>query len=168
MYPQGSDIPSEEARVEVLGSVLSRLPRPHLLVIDAVVSHLVKLVKSTTTPEETDEVYLTKLGISVARGTFFLYFANGQSKSMLMGCFLVGLLRPKIETAVTLSDKFQPIFLVDLLTHYEKILPVAIELRRKLVPTATQRKNTRPVDMRVRRSGLGIEGSVPDNQAQVM
>ncbi|KAG0144242.1 hypothetical protein CROQUDRAFT_80137 [Cronartium quercuum f. sp. fusiforme G11] len=143
VYPQGSEMPSVEARIEVLGSVLSRLPRPHLLVIDAVVSHLARLVKSTTTPDEKDEVYLTKLGLSVARG----------------------LLRPKVETAVTLSDRFQPIFLSDLVTHYDRILPVAIELRGKLVP-APQRKNTRPVDMRVKRSGLGIEGSVPDGQAQ--
>ncbi|MBW0504856.1 hypothetical protein O181_044571 [Austropuccinia psidii MF-1] len=148
IYPQraGIETPPVDARVDVLATLLSRLPKPHLMVIDAIISHLRNLVSSTKTAED-DEVYLMKLGLSLSRS----------------------LLRPKIETAVTLSDRFQPLFLVDLIKYYERVLPVAIGLRNKLLESGQkklQRKSTRPIDMRVRRSELGIEGSVPENQAQ--
>lgn len=82
------------------------------------------------------------------------------------------LLRPKVENAVTLSDRFQPMFVVDLIKYYDQILPVAIGLRNKMmgneVSKKPQRKNTRPTDMRIRRSELGIEGSIPDTRAQKM
>ncbi|WAQ84995.1 hypothetical protein PtA15_5A568 [Puccinia triticina] len=76
----------------------------------------------------------------------------------------------KVETAVCLSDRFQPLFVVDLIKYYERILPVAIGLRNKMmgnkVGKKPQRKNIRPTDMRIRRSELGIEGSIPDNKVQ--
>ncbi|KAI9620090.1 hypothetical protein KEM48_008365 [Puccinia striiformis f. sp. tritici PST-130] len=109
---------------------------------------------ANTEAQEDDELYLTKLGLSIART----------------------LLRPKVENGVTLSDRFQPMFIVDLIKNYDRILPVAIGLRNKMMgggenvnefgikkPT---RKNTRPTDMRIRRSELGIAGSIPDNKAQ--
>jgi hypothetical protein len=37
-----------------------------------------------------------------------------------------------VENAVTLSDRFQPMFLADLIKNYEQILPVAIRLRNKM------------------------------------
>ncbi|KAA1102133.1 hypothetical protein PGT21_036220 [Puccinia graminis f. sp. tritici] len=149
IYPQraGVETRSVDVRVEVLANLLSKLPKPHLMVIDTVISHLRNLFISTKSSED-DELYLTKLGLSFART----------------------LLRPKVETAVTLSDRFQPFFVVDLIKYYERILPVAIGLRNKMmgneVGKKPQRKNTRPTDMRIRRSELGIEGSIPDNKAQ--
>jgi len=117
------------------------------MVIDTVISHLRNLFISTKSSED-DELYLIKLGLSLART----------------------LLRPKVENAVTLSDRFQPMFVVDLIKYYEQIFPVAIGLRNKMmgneVAKKPQRKNTRPTDMRIRRSELGIEGSVPDTEAQ--
>ncbi|PLW41724.1 hypothetical protein PCASD_05652 [Puccinia coronata f. sp. avenae] len=151
IYPQRADVKagSVDVRVEVLANLLSKLPKPHLLVIDTVVSHLRTLFLSTKSSED-DDLYLTKLGLSVART----------------------LLRPKVENAVTLSDRFQPMFLADLIKNYEQILPVAIGLRNKMSGNEAvrkpQRKNTRPTDMRIRRSGLGIEGSVPDTRAQMI
>ncbi|OAV95122.1 hypothetical protein PTTG_03869 [Puccinia triticina 1-1 BBBD Race 1] len=149
IYPQraGIETRSVDVRVEVLAALLSKLPKPHLMVIDTVISHLRNLFISTKSSED-DELYLAKLGLSIART----------------------LLRPKVETAVSLSDRFQPLFVVDLIKYYERILPVAIGLRNKMmgneVGKKPQRKNTRPTDMRIRRSELGIEGSIPDNKAQ--
>ncbi|KAH9465012.1 hypothetical protein Pst134EB_004504 [Puccinia striiformis f. sp. tritici] len=144
---------SVDVRVEVLANLLSKLPKPHLMVIDTIISHIKNLFANTEAQED-DDLYLTKLGLSIART----------------------LLRPKVENGVTLSDRFQPMFIVDLIKNYDRILPVAIGLRNKMMgggenvnefgikkPT---RKNTRPTDMRIRRSELGIAGSIPDNKAQ--
>lgn len=151
IYPQrvGIEAPSVDTRVDVLATLLSKLPRPHLMVIDAIVSHLRNLFISTDKESEDDKIYLTKIGLSFSRT----------------------LLRPKVENAMTLSDRFQPLFLADLIQHYEQILPVAIGLRNKMLESdigskKPERKNTRPIDLRVRRSDLGIEGSVSDSKAQ--
>ncbi|KAI9611637.1 hypothetical protein H4Q26_008592 [Puccinia striiformis f. sp. tritici PST-130] len=118
---------SVDVRVEVLANLLSKLPKPHLMVIDTIISHIKNLFANTEAQED-DDLYLTKLGLSIART----------------------LLRPKVENGVTLSDRFQPMFIVDLIKNYDRILPVAIG----------------PTDMRIRRSELGIAGSIPDNKAQ--
>lgn len=55
-----------DVRAEALQAILSRLPKVHLLVLDAVVSHLKALFESTTTEEDSD-LFLTKLGLSVSR-----------------------------------------------------------------------------------------------------
>lgn len=149
IYPQlsGFESPSLDARIDVMVSLLSKLPKPHLMVIDQLISHLSSLVKSTQT-DESNEVFLTKLGLSLSR------------------C----LIRPKVETAVTLSDRFQSLFLIDLINHYDRILPKAISIRSELIEkterSVPKRKHTRPVDMRMSRSGLGIEGSLTDSKAQ--
>lgn len=83
---EGED--AEAQRITDLGTALQRLPRVHLYVLDAVVSHLRKSVSSysswstsrsfnfslidTTTVEETQEVYITKLALSVGRSQYFL------------------------------------------------------------------------------------------------
>jgi hypothetical protein len=63
---------SVDVRVEVLANLLSKLPKPHLLVIDTVVSHLRTLFLSTKSSED-DDLYLTKLGLSVARSARFFF-----------------------------------------------------------------------------------------------
>ncbi|KAH9819943.1 hypothetical protein DFH28DRAFT_1021481 [Melampsora americana] len=149
IYPQlsGFESPSLDARIDVMVSLLSKLPKPHLMVLDQLISHLSSLIKSTQT-DESNEVFLTKLGLSLSR------------------C----LIRPKVETAVTLSDRFQSLFLIDLINHYDRILPKAISIRSELIEkperSVPKRKHTRPIDMRMSRSGLGIEGSLTDSKAQ--
>ncbi|KAI8460687.1 hypothetical protein BY996DRAFT_4574368 [Phakopsora pachyrhizi] len=159
IYPQlaGMETPSEDAKIDVLAALLSRLPKPNLMVLDAIVSHLRNLINSTEVQED-DETYLSKLGLSLSKGMIYLYYI-----------YQAPLLRPKVETSITLSDRFQPLFVIDLIKYYDRILPVAIGLRNKLIEQERkkpQRKHTRPVDMRVRRSELGIEGSVSDGKAQ--
>ncbi|KAJ6581367.1 hypothetical protein B0H19DRAFT_1060957 [Mycena capillaripes] len=60
---------AEAQRITELGTALQRLPRVHLCVLDVVVSHLRNLI-DTTTVEETEEVYITKLALSVGRMLF--------------------------------------------------------------------------------------------------
>ncbi|EGG07249.1 uncharacterized protein MELLADRAFT_77642 [Melampsora larici-populina 98AG31] len=159
IYPQlsGFESPSLDARIDVMVSLLSKLPKPHLMVIDQLVSHLSSLIKSTQT-DESNEVFLTKLENSLV-----IWFSLGGAEGL-------GLIRPKVETAVTLSDRFQSLFLVDLVNHYDRILPKAISIRSELIEkterSLPKRKHTRPVDMRMSRSGLGIEGSLTDSKAQ--
>ncbi|CAK5273950.1 unnamed protein product [Mycena citricolor] len=56
-------------RITDLGMALQRLPRIHLNVLDAIVSHLRNLI-DTTSVEEAEEVYVTKLALSVGRMMF--------------------------------------------------------------------------------------------------
>ena len=70
IYPQRADVETGpvDVRVEVLANLLSKLPKPHLMVIDTVISHLRNLFISTKSSED-DELYLIKLGLSLARST---------------------------------------------------------------------------------------------------
>ncbi|KAJ7583161.1 hypothetical protein C8J56DRAFT_791259 [Mycena floridula] len=123
---------SDEQRLADLGSTLQKLPRVHLYVLDAVVAHLRGLVDSTTV-EEDDEVYMTKVALSLGRA----------------------IVRPKTETEISIQDRHPTLLLLDLLTHYPTILPPTIarkkrESERKL----PVRKRTRMVDMRLSRSRM--------------
>ena len=78
----------EHEHLEALKAALIRLPKVHLSVLDAIVLHLKGLVLQfsisyvvltaslrlidNTEVEETDEVYLTKLALSVGRSEFLL------------------------------------------------------------------------------------------------
>ena len=78
----------EHEHLDALKSALLRLPRVHLYVLDAIVLHLresvfyfffyaaltnyYRLIDNTKV-EETDEVYVTKLALSIGRGEFFRY-----------------------------------------------------------------------------------------------
>ncbi|KAJ7504139.1 hypothetical protein B0H11DRAFT_2349435 [Mycena galericulata] len=77
---EGED--AEAQRITDLGTALQRLPRVHLYVLNAVVSHLRKLI-DTTTVEETVEVYTTKLALSVGRT----------------------IIRPKFESELSIQDR---------------------------------------------------------------
>lgn len=82
IYPQlaGMETPSVDARVDVLAVLLSKLPKPHLMVIDAVASHLSKLIESTETDEKA-EIFLTKLGLSTAKCTSLCSMINREGSN---------------------------------------------------------------------------------------
>ncbi len=57
------------ARLNRVAGALLKLPRVHLLVLDAIVKHLKTLADGTKT-EESDEVFFTKLALSMGRVRF--------------------------------------------------------------------------------------------------
>lgn len=131
--------PTDELEhLEALKMALLRLPKIHLLVLDAIVLHLRTLIEDTDV-EETDEVYVTKLALSIGRT----------------------ILRPKFETGVSVQDRHPTAFFVDLVKHYEDVLPPTISKKKaeteRKVPL---RKRTAPIDMRMSRSRLS-QGNAP-------
>ncbi|KAH9995488.1 hypothetical protein BJV77DRAFT_1059663 [Russula vinacea] len=122
----------EHEHLEALKAALIRLPKVHLYVLDAIVLHLKELIDNTEV-EETDEVYLTKLSLSVGRT----------------------ILRPKVETSVSVQGRHPAMFFVDLVNHYADVLPPTIA--RKKADTERKvplRKRTAPIDMRMSRARL--------------
>ena len=69
--PKKIDLATEErirkGVLEDLGVVLNKLPKIHLASLDAIISHLHRLVKETKT-DESDLIYLNKLGLAFGRG----------------------------------------------------------------------------------------------------
>ncbi|KAH9074720.1 hypothetical protein EDB83DRAFT_2352927 [Lactarius deliciosus] len=128
----------EYEHLEALKMALLRLPKVHLYVLDALVLHLKALIENTDV-EETDEVYVTKLALSIGRTV----------------------LRPKSETSVSVQDRHPTAFFVDLVKHHADVLPPTIAKKRadteRKVPL---RKRTAPVDMRMSRSRLSA-GAIP-------
>ena len=61
----------EAARLNRVAGALLKLPRVHLLVLDAIVKHLKTLADGTKT-EESDEVFFTKLALSMGRSEIFV------------------------------------------------------------------------------------------------
>jgi hypothetical protein len=51
---------------EEVAALLSRLPGAQLFVLDAIVGHLKRLIENTKT-EEDEEIYVTKLALSLGR-----------------------------------------------------------------------------------------------------
>lgn len=62
--------PSEEQRLQDLQTALQRLPKVHLYVLNALVTHLRNLIGSTSAEEPVD-VYMTKLALSLGRSKYF-------------------------------------------------------------------------------------------------
>ncbi|KAF8273068.1 hypothetical protein EI94DRAFT_1795447 [Lactarius quietus] len=114
LYPNVGSAPKAEKgsnddheHLEALKMALLRLPKIHLQVLDAVVLHLKTLIE-TTDVEETDEMYVTKLALSIGRT----------------------ILRPKFETSVSVQDRHPTAFFVDLVKHYEDVLPPTIAKKK--------------------------------------
>ena len=138
--------------LEDLRVVLNKLPRTHLACLDAIFSHLRQLVSSTTAVES-DAVYTNKLGLALGRA----------------------LLRPRQESAYTVTSQIGTLVVVDLIQHYDQIFPELVE--KKLKEAAAQvgaspsgksgrangqrpmpiRKRTKPVDQRISRSSIGSD-----------
>ncbi|KAI6023560.1 hypothetical protein BKA83DRAFT_4261276 [Pisolithus microcarpus] len=125
---------SEQQHVQDLQAALLHVPKVNLFVLDAIVTHLHKLI-DTTSSEEDDDVYITKLALSVGRT----------------------IIRPKVETELSIQDRHPTLLLIDLLKNYDSILPPTIERKKReserRVPV---RKRTAPVDMRISRGKLSV------------
>ncbi|KAF8327151.1 uncharacterized protein EI90DRAFT_2998640 [Cantharellus anzutake] len=132
MYPSvGADSSFDHSIIDDVRIALGRLPNVHLLVLDEIIKHLNKLTKDTEEGTEPADIYRNKLALSLGRA----------------------ILRPRIETPLSVQDKHPTVFFIDLLTHYENVLPKAIQQKRRdsgsrLIPL---RKRTAPIDMRVHR-----------------
>jgi hypothetical protein len=155
----------EHEHLEALKTALLRLPKVHLYVLDAIVLHLRALVLrfsifyasliiclrliDNTEVEETDEVYVTKLALSIGRSELLLSLIYVRLRVAL------AILRPKFETSVSVQDRHPAIFFVDLVNHYVDVLPPTIAKKKADTERkAPLRKRTAPVDMRMSRSRL--------------
>ncbi|KAF8845130.1 hypothetical protein BDN67DRAFT_962064 [Paxillus ammoniavirescens] len=126
--------PSEEQHLQDLQAALQRLPKVHLYVLDAVVTHLRTLIQSTSV-DESDDIYMTKLALSIGRT----------------------IIRPKIETNLSIQDRHPTLLFLDLLKNYESILPPAIaKKKRESERRIPVRKRTAPIDMRMSRGKISV------------
>ncbi|PWN48906.1 hypothetical protein IE53DRAFT_398827 [Violaceomyces palustris] len=128
-----------EGVIEDLCVVLAKLPQVHLTCLDAIIHHLHKLLKDTKT-DEPDIIFLNKLGLSIGRA----------------------LIRPRFETARTISARHPTLLAMDLVQYYDRIFPdlLARKARESDLALAAQRrmpirKRTKPVDQRISRSSIG-------------
>ncbi|RXW11827.1 hypothetical protein EST38_g14029, partial [Candolleomyces aberdarensis] len=126
---------TEEQRLQNLGTALQRLPRIHLFVLDALIKHLRALMESTEV-EETDEVYTTKLALSLGRT----------------------ILQPKVETELSIQDRHPTLLFIDLIKNYDAILPPTIaRKKRESERKIPIRKRTAPIDMRLSRNRISVD-----------
>ncbi|KAJ7281780.1 hypothetical protein C8J57DRAFT_82609 [Mycena rebaudengoi] len=125
---------AEAQRITDLSVALQRLPRVHLYVLDVIVSHLRNLIDNTKV-EETEEVYLSKLALSVGRT----------------------IIRPKFETVLSLQDRHPTLLFIDLVKNYAAIIPPTIaRKKRESERKIPLRKRTAPIDMRLSRSRISV------------
>ncbi|WRT69442.1 uncharacterized protein IL334_006428 [Kwoniella shivajii] len=134
VYPAvGAD--QERDMTSAVTSVLGRLPGSQLYVLDAVIKHFRELIESTKSAES-NEVYVTKLALSVGRT----------------------ILRPQHENDLTIGDRTPSLFLADLINQYTALFPTLVEKKKKesdrVMPI---RKRTALVDQRISRSSLSGE-----------
>ncbi|WWD20080.1 hypothetical protein CI109_104554 [Kwoniella shandongensis] len=134
VYPAvGAD--QERDMTSAVTSVLGRLPGSQLFVLDAVIKHFRDLVDGTKSAEA-DEVYITKLALSVGRT----------------------ILRPQYESDLTIGDRTPSLFLADLINLYSALFPPLVEKKKKETERVMPvRKRTALVDQRISRSSLGGE-----------
>lgn len=125
---------SEEQHLQDLQVALQRLPKVHLYVLDAIVSHLRNLIESTSV-EESDDIYFTKLALSIGRT----------------------IIKPKVETELSIQDRHPTLLFIDLLKNYDGILPPTIaRKKRESERRVPIRKRTAPVDMRMSRGRISV------------
>ncbi|KAF8636388.1 hypothetical protein AX17_003570 [Amanita inopinata Kibby_2008] len=142
LYPiVGSGIPKadgevmEEQRIQNVSSALQRLPKVHLHMLEKLIKHLRTLIESTNVVEESDEVYIAKLALSLGRT----------------------IIRPKQETELSIQDRHPNLLFIDLVGNYEAILPPTIaRKKRESERKVPIRKRTAPVDMRLSRSRISL------------
>lgn len=125
---------TEEQHVQDIQAALVRLPRVHLYVLDTLIGHLKGLIEGTKV-EESDEVYVTKMALSVGRT----------------------IIRPKVETELSIQDRHATLLFIDLLTKYDAILPPTIaRKKRESTRKIPLRKRTAMVDQRLSRSRISL------------
>ncbi|KAF9245227.1 hypothetical protein BU15DRAFT_41061 [Melanogaster broomeanus] len=126
--------PSEQQHLQDLQAALQRLPKVHLYVLDAIVTHLRTLIQSTSV-EESDDVYVAKLALSIGRT----------------------IIRPKIESELSIQDRHPTLLFLDLLKNYDNILPPTIaKKKRESERRLPVRKRTAPIDMRMSRGKISV------------
>ncbi|KAL7424901.1 Rho-GTPase-activating protein 8 [Cryptotrichosporon argae] len=141
VYPSvGAD--QERDVTSAVTSVIGRLPAVQLFVLNAIVQHYKELIGATQC-DEADDVYITKLSLSVGR------------------CIL----RPQYETELTIQDRTPSLFLADLVRHYDGVFPALLDKKKKeadrIMPV---RKRTALVDQRMSRSKLEHDLAEADEQ----
>ncbi|KAI0073278.1 hypothetical protein K474DRAFT_1666835 [Panus rudis PR-1116 ss-1] len=138
---------TEMQHVLDLQSALQKLPKVHLVVLDAIVKHLKDLIDNTDGGNETNEVYISKLALSLGRSV----------------------LRPKVETNISIQDRHPTLLFIDLLQKYDDILPPTLtRKKRESERKVPVRRRTRPVDMRMSRSRISAGMDLKELHAQQM
>ncbi|QRV88863.1 Rho-GTPase-activating protein [Ceratobasidium sp. AG-Ba] len=146
VYPSVGASQTEDRRVEDLQTVLMRLPKVNLLVLDTIIKHLKELVEATAGAEEPTDVYVAKLGLSLGRV----------------------FMRPKVENELSIQDRHPKLLVVDLIERYEEILPPTVIKKKKEVARAVpQRKRTKPFDERINRRSLQQQQQDPRKMLEV-
>jgi len=106
-----------EERLKSVAMALQKLPRVHLYVLDAIVKHLKSYVVDPSTPsvsltslcrlldstsgKESNEVFITKLALSVGRSTSF----DQWCKFSVDEISVLAILRPEQETELSIQDR---------------------------------------------------------------
>jgi hypothetical protein len=91
--------PNDQEHLQALQTAVQRWPKVHLYVLDALISHI-RFVIANTKVEEANEVYMAKLALSFGRT----------------------IVRPKVETSVSLQDRHPASTCMDVLpphTHLD-------------------------------------------------
>nr|VWO94596.1 Ribonuclease 3 (EC (Ribonuclease III) (RNase III) [Ganoderma boninense] len=143
---KGDAKPSDEQHIQDVQAALLKLPKIHLFVLDALIKHLKNLIKSTSESEaESNEVYITKLALSMGRT----------------------ILRPKQENNYSIQDRHPTLLFMDLVNKYDQILPPAIlKKKRESDRKVPVRRRTRPVDMRMSRSRISAGADLKELHVQ--
>ena len=108
LYPKRVGAEVVDVPAKAIADHVSRLPPVHLEVLRVLMQHFTKLIHQTKT-DESDDVFLQKLALSLAR------------------CVL----RPKVETPISLDDRFPSLLFVDLVKNFDVIFDAADELKSK-------------------------------------
>ncbi|KAJ1306794.1 hypothetical protein OPQ81_007780 [Rhizoctonia solani] len=136
IYPSVGAAQTEDRRVEDLQTVLIKLPKVNLLVLDAIIKHLKELVEETLGADESRDVYIAKLGLSLGR--IFM--------------------RPKVENELSIQDRHPKLLVVDLIERYDEILPPTVaKKKREVERKAPMRKRTKPFDQRISRRSAHLQ-----------
>ncbi|CAE7217298.1 unnamed protein product, partial [Rhizoctonia solani] len=136
IYPSVGAAQTEDRRVEDLQTVLIKLPKVNLLVLDAIIKHLKELVEETLGADEPRDVYIAKLGLSIGR--IFM--------------------RPKVENELSIQDRHPKLLVIDLIERYDEILPPTVVKKKKEVERkAPTRKRTKPFDQRISRRSAHLQ-----------
>ncbi|THH06841.1 hypothetical protein EW146_g9491 [Bondarzewia mesenterica] len=148
------DPASEQQHLEALQNVLQRWPKIHLHVLDAIVGHLKTLINNTKTGES-DEVYITKLALSIGRTIIHPKFKTEisiQDRHPAGECVtLSSLSQNTVHRAICVA------FFVDLVKCYEEIIPPTIvKKKRESERKVPIRKRTAPIDLLMSRSRLSV------------
>lgn len=126
-----------------LSVILSKLPKIHLVCLDALIGHLSRLIKATPI-EESDSVYLNKVALSLGRI----------------------IIRPSTETVGTLRSRAPILLAHDLIKYYDELFPKLLDKKAKESEAAhfaqrrtPIRKRTKPVDQRMSRSRMAASSA---------